>query len=103
MGTGDLCRVPPSSGPPRENQAKFRDGTMLVLVQVRDLVHVVGIVAPFAPRGFGIRGNFVLLRNPGYKNGAGRGRGCHVAKQDLVRVVGIVTQFAPRGSVFGEN
>ena len=25
MGTGDLCRVPPTSGTPRENQAKFRD------------------------------------------------------------------------------
>ena len=31
-----------------------------VSVQVRDLVRVVGIVAPFAPRGFSIRGNFVL-------------------------------------------
>ena len=32
-----------------------------VNVQVRDLVRVVGIVAPFAPRGFSIRGKFVLL------------------------------------------
>ena len=31
-----------------------------VKVQVRDLVRGVGIVAPFAPRGFSIRGNFVL-------------------------------------------
>ena len=31
-----------------------------VNVQVRDLVRVVGIVAPFAPRGFSIRGKFVL-------------------------------------------
>ena len=31
-----------------------------VSVQVRDLVQVVGIVAPFAPRGFSIRGKFVL-------------------------------------------
>ena len=31
-----------------------------VSVQVRDLVRVVGIVAPFAPRGFSIRGKFVL-------------------------------------------
>ena len=31
-----------------------------VNVQVRDLVQVVGIVAPFAPRGFSIRGKFVL-------------------------------------------
>ena len=29
-------------------------------VQVRDLVRVVGIVAPFAPGGFSIRGKFVL-------------------------------------------
>ena len=31
-----------------------------VNVQVRDLVRVVGSVAPFAPRGFSIRGKFVL-------------------------------------------
>ena len=31
-----------------------------VNVQVRDLVRVVGTVAPFAPRGFSIRGKFVL-------------------------------------------
>ena len=31
-----------------------------VNVQVRDLVRVVGIVAPFAPRWFSIRGKFVL-------------------------------------------
>ena len=31
-----------------------------VKVQVRDLVRGVGIVAPFAPRGFSIRGKFVL-------------------------------------------
>ena len=31
-----------------------------VNVQVRDLVRVVSIVAPFAPRGFSIRGKFVL-------------------------------------------
>ena len=31
-----------------------------VSVQVRDLVRVVGIVAPFAPRWFSIRGKFVL-------------------------------------------
>ena len=31
-----------------------------VNVQVRDLVRVVGIVALFAPRGFSIRGKFVL-------------------------------------------
>ena len=31
-----------------------------VNVQVRDLARVVGIVAPFAPRGFSIRGKFVL-------------------------------------------
>ena len=31
-----------------------------VNVQVRDLVRVVGIVAPFSPRGFSIRKNFVL-------------------------------------------
>ena len=31
-----------------------------VKVQVRDLVRVLGIVAPFAPRGFSIRGKFVL-------------------------------------------
>ena len=32
-------------------------------VEVRDLVRVVDIVAPFAPRGVSIRGKFVLL-NP---------------------------------------
>ena len=31
-----------------------------VNVQVRDLVRVVGIVAPFASRGFSIRGKFIL-------------------------------------------
>ena len=31
-----------------------------VNVQIRDLVRGVGIVAPFAPRGFSIRGKFVL-------------------------------------------
>ena len=31
-----------------------------VNVQIRDLVRVVGIVALFAPRGFSIRGKFVL-------------------------------------------
>ena len=31
-----------------------------VNIQVRDLVRVVGIVAPFALRGFSIRGKFVL-------------------------------------------
>ena len=31
-----------------------------VNVQVRDLVRGVGIVPPFAPRGFSIRGKFVL-------------------------------------------
>ena len=31
-----------------------------VNVQVRDLVRGVGIVAPFAPRGFNIRGKFIL-------------------------------------------
>ena len=32
-----------------------------IKVQVQDLVRVVGIVAPFAPRGSSIRGKFVLL------------------------------------------
>ena len=32
-----------------------------VIVQVRDLVRGVSIVAPFAPRGFSIRAKFVLL------------------------------------------
>ena len=31
-----------------------------VKVQVRDLARVVGIVGPFAPRGVGTRGKFVL-------------------------------------------
>ena len=31
-----------------------------IKVQVRDLVRVVDIVAPFAPRGVGTRGKFVL-------------------------------------------
>ena len=31
-----------------------------VNVQVRDLMRVVGIVVPFTPRGFSIRGKFVL-------------------------------------------
>ena len=95
----------PSSGTPRESQAKFRDGYCRrvlwvpglagqysgkirfiekpgvqdeggrhvvkrssdprvahpdVKVQVRDLVRVVGIVAPFAPMGASTRGKFVL-------------------------------------------
>ena len=29
-------------------------------IQVRDLVRVVGVVAPFAPRGLSVRGKFVL-------------------------------------------
>ena len=37
-----------------------------VNVQVRDLVRVVGIVAPFAPRGFSIWGKFVLSSSRGY-------------------------------------
>ena len=31
-----------------------------VKIQVRDLVRVVGTVVPFAPRGGGIRGKFIL-------------------------------------------
>ena len=31
-----------------------------VTIQVRDLVQVVGIIAPFAPQGISIRGKFVL-------------------------------------------
>ena len=34
-------------------------------VQVRDLVRVVGIVAPFAPRGVGTRGKFLLSSSSG--------------------------------------
>ena len=65
----------PSSGTPRESQEKLRDGTMLVLVQVRDLV-CCGYCCPLCPAGvqYSIRGKFVLLRNLGYKNG-GEGGG----------------------------
>ena len=35
--------------------------------QVQDLVRVVDIVAPFAPRGVNIRGAFILSRNSEYK------------------------------------
>ena len=38
-----------------------------VNVQVRDLVRVVGIVAAFAPRGFSIRGKFVLSGINGHR------------------------------------
>ena len=41
-----------------------------VQVQVRDLVRVVGIVAPFAPRGFSIQGKFVFS-SPRGKMGTG--------------------------------
>ena len=80
-----------------------------VKVQVRDLVRVVDVAAPFAPRGANIQGKFVLSRNPGIQDEGDR----HVAKRssdpreaypevkvqvrDLVRVVGIVVLFAPRG------
>ena len=36
-----------------------------VIIQVRDLVRLVGIVAPFAPRGVSIRGKFVILSPSG--------------------------------------
>ena len=39
-----------------------------VKVQVRDLVRVVGIVAPFAPRGFRIRGSVFVPRGKGSNN-----------------------------------
>ena len=103
MGTGYLCRVPPTAvhpgrarqcsgtGPcgycrrvlwgPYSGKIRFiekpgvqdegvrhvakrssdpRVAYPEVNVQVRDLVRVVGIVALFAPRGFSIRGKFVL-------------------------------------------
>ena len=41
-----------------------------LLLQVRDIVRVLGIVAPLAPLGAGTRGNFVLP-SPGDKMGTG--------------------------------
>ena len=41
-----------------------------VIVQVRDLVRVMSIVAPFAPRGFSFRGKFILS-SPIGKMGSG--------------------------------
>ena len=46
-----------------------------VKVHVRDLVRVVGIAATFAPRGFRIRGKFVLSSPRGYM---GTGELCRV-------------------------
>ena len=45
---------------------KRRSGPQVVKVQVRDLVQVVGMFAPFSPRGFSIRGKFVLWSPSGY-------------------------------------
>ena len=59
MGTGDLCRVPPSSGTSRESQA--------------DHVGIVEGSCGYRARGVSIRGKFVLSRNPGYKT---RGSPC---------------------------
>ena len=47
------CHVDKRSSDPRVASPE-------VNLQVRDLVRVVGIVAPFAPRAFSIRGKFVL-------------------------------------------
>ena len=80
MGTIDLCRVCP--GAVRHERARQNSGrgpcgdcrrALWVLgprgrhvakrnvkLQVWDLVRIVGIVAPFATRGVGIRGKFVL-------------------------------------------
>ena len=44
----------------KERSSDLRVAYPEVNVQVRDLVRVVGIVAPIAPRGFSIRENFVL-------------------------------------------
>ena len=89
----------PSSGTPRESQAKFRHGTVWVLEK--------------GPVGTGPSGS-VFGENSFYRETRGTGRGGrHVAKRssdprvaypevkvqvrDLVRVVGIVAPFAPRG------
>ena len=44
----------------QDDVAKRSSDPRVVNVQVRDLVWVVGIVGPFVPRGFSIRGKFVL-------------------------------------------
>ena len=85
-----------------------------VKVQVRDLVGVVGIVAPL-PHGIQYSGKILFTEKPGVQDEGGR----HVAKRrsdprvaypevkvqvrDLVRVVVIVAPFAPRGiSIWGK-
>ena len=84
----------PSSGTPRESQAKFRDGTV------------------WAGQ---YSGKIRFIEKPGVEDEESR----HVVKRssdprvahpdvkvqvrDLVRVVGIVAHFAPMGSVPGEN
>ena len=96
MGTGELCRVPPSSGTYRESQVMFRDGYCRRVLCVPD------------PRGQ-YSGKIRFIEKPGVQDEGGR----HVAKrssdprvaypevnvqvQDLVRGVGIVAPFAPRG------
>ena len=73
MGTGPAGSVCGENSFYRETRGTRRGGRYVakhssdprvaypeVNVQVRDLVRVVGIVAPFAPRGFSIRGKFVL-------------------------------------------
>ena len=83
MGTGDLCRVPLAAvrhGRASKLQGRDRVGIVEVScgyrayteanLQGRDLVRVVGIVAPFAPLGVGISGKFVLS-SPRVETGTG--------------------------------
>ena len=97
IGHKRLVSGTPSSGTPRESQAKFRDGIMWVLVQIRDLVRVVGIVVPFAPRGISIRRKFVLSSNPGYTTeGGGVLRGQCSGKIRFIEKPRIRTMFRDR-------
>ena len=52
------CHVAKRSSDPRVTYPEVND-------QVRDLVRVVGIVAPFAPRGFSIWGKYDLSSHRG--------------------------------------
>ena len=64
MGTGPAGSVCGDNSFYRETWGTRRVGRHVakrsVKLQLRDLVRVMGIGAPFATRGDGIRGNFVL-------------------------------------------
>ena len=69
-----------------------------VKVQVRDLVRVLCIVAPFAPRG-AVFGENSFYRAPGYKLALETCSGGHQQRYATGSPVGT----GPAGSVFGEN